>query len=112
MGADPTTSPVTGEYSTVELRPQTYTNLTDFSKKCYNLYILSNFLNMDQNLENKIAELEKKIDATYESIEKVRKYMMWTAIATVAIIILPLIGLLFVIPSFISNYTEALNGLM
>jgi len=67
---------------------------------------------MDNELQNKIIELEKKIDAVYVSVEKTRKYMMWTAIATVAIIILPLIGLLFVIPSFISNYTEALNGLM
>jgi uncharacterized protein YqhQ len=69
---------------------------------------------MDQETQNKMAGLEKKIDAIYESVEKTRKILMWTGIITIAIIILPLIAMLFVIPSFISNYTttlETLSGL-
>jgi len=66
---------------------------------------------MENDIQNKMMELEKKIDATYQSIEKIRKYMLWTAIVTIAIIVLPLIGLMLVIPSFISNYTSALSTL-
>ena len=66
---------------------------------------------MEPNLENKIAALEKKIDLVYESSEKTRKYLKWTGIITVAVLVLPLIGLMFAIPSFISTYTETINTL-
>lgn len=67
---------------------------------------------MDQETQNKIAELDRKIEAIYESVEKTRKYMMWTGIVTAAVIVLPLIALASLIPSFIDTYTSALNGLM
>ncbi len=66
---------------------------------------------MDQEIQNKMAEMEKKIDEIYASVEKTRKMILWTGIITAAVIILPLIGLMFVIPSFISNYTDTLNAL-
>jgi hypothetical protein len=56
-------------------------------------------------IELKLAELEGKIDATYKSAEKMRKYMMWTAIITVAVIVIPLLILPFVIPAFLSSVT-------
>jgi hypothetical protein len=66
---------------------------------------------MDQETQNKMAGLEKKIDDIYASVEKTRKILMWTGIITVAAIVLPLIGLMFVLPSFIGNYTDTLNSL-
>jgi len=66
---------------------------------------------MEQNLEKRIGEVEKKIDAIYISVEKTRKYFFWTMIITLVVFILPLIGLIFVIPSFLGNYTEAINTL-
>lgn len=57
------------------------------------------------NIEKKLIELEAKIDATYASAEKMRKYMMWTAIITVGVIIIPLLILPFVIPAFLSTVT-------
>lgn len=66
---------------------------------------------MQPDIENKIAEIEKKIDQIYVSVEKTRKIIMWTGIITLAVIILPLIGLMFVIPSFLSNYTDTINSL-
>ena len=58
-----------------------------------------------------MAGLEKKIDDIYASVEKTRKMILWTAVVTAAVIILPLIAMMFVIPSFISNYTDTLNSL-
>ena len=66
---------------------------------------------MDQDLKNKIEELDRKIDAIYASVEKTRKYFFWTMIVTLVVFILPLLGLIFVVPSFLSNYTDTINSL-
>lgn len=67
---------------------------------------------MDQDTQNKMAALEAKIDSIYESVEKTRKYFLWTTIATLAAIILPIVALLFIIPNFLKDYTSALDGLL
>ena len=64
-----------------------------------------------ENTEQKIEELSKKIDAVYASVEKTRKYFKWTMIITVALFVLPLIGLVFAIPSFMTNYVGNLQNL-
>ena len=56
---------------------------------------------MDEVLK-KLAELEQKIDAVYKSAEKTRKYFLWTIIGSVVLFVLPLIGLIFVIPQFLN----------
>ena len=69
-------------------------------------------MSMEQNLQNKLSELEAKIDAIFVSTEKTRKYFLVVMWVTLAAVLLPLIGLLFAIPTFINTYNEALNGLM
>ena len=49
-------------------------------------------------------DLEKKIDAIYESVEKTRKYFKWTMIITIIVIVLPLLASLLIIPSLISSF--------
>ena len=66
---------------------------------------------MEPTIQNKLEELERKVDAIYVSVEKTRKYILWTAIITVAVVVLPLIGFIFVIPSFINTYTTQLETL-
>lgn len=56
---------------------------------------------MDEVLK-KLAELEQKIDGIYKSVEKTRKYFMWTLVLSVVFLVLPLIALIFVIPYFLS----------
>ena len=63
---------------------------------------------MDE-VSQKIADLDKKIDAIYKSVEKTRKYFMWTLILSVLFFIIPLIGLLFVIPQFINSIGSSYN---
>ena len=57
---------------------------------------------MDEVLK-KLTELEAKVDAVYKSAEKTRKYFLWTIIVSVVVFVLPLVGLLFVIPQFINS---------
>lgn len=64
---------------------------------------------MEPELGARIAELEKKVDAMYTSVEKLRKYFLWTGIITVILFVLPLMGLIFVIPSFINSYAQIGN---
>ena len=64
---------------------------------------------MEPQLEARFATLEKKLDAIYISTEKTRKYFLTTMIITVAAFVLPLIGLVFAIPAFLSSYGNALN---
>lgn len=61
--------------------------------------------------EQKLTSLESKIDAIYISVEKTRNYFKWTMIITVVLFILPLLGLLFAIPAFLSSYGTSLQGL-
>lgn len=62
-----------------------------------------------EELNPKIEELEKKIDKLQRSIDRLNKIFLWTLIITVVLFILPLIGLLIVIPQFISNYINVLQ---
>ena len=58
---------------------------------------------MDQEISNKFEVLEKKIDAIYSSVEKTRKYFLLTLVITVAMIVLPILGFIIVIPIFLSS---------
>ena len=63
---------------------------------------------MEETLQ-KIAELEKKVDAICKSVEKTRKYFMWTLILSVLFFVVPLVGLIFILPQFISSIGSSYN---
>ena len=54
-------------------------------------------------IEIKLAELEGKLDATFASAEKTRKYILWTGIITAAVIVIPLLILPLLIPAFLNS---------
>jgi type IV secretory pathway component VirB8 len=62
---------------------------------------------MPEELVQKIDEQQKKIDAIYVSVERLRKYFMWTVIITVVTVVLPIIALAFILPWFIKTMTSA-----
>jgi len=70
---------------------------------------------MEEELLKKLEEQDKKIDAIYVSVEKTRKYILWTVVSTVVLFVLPLIALALVIPWFMSTmqgtYGSLLQGL-
>lgn len=67
---------------------------------------------MEIETQNKLEEMDQKLTAIYISVEKTRKYFLITMWVTLAVVVLPIIGLMFIIPAFISSYTETLNGLL
>ena len=64
---------------------------------------------MDPEITKRLDEQGQKIDAIYRSVEKTRKYFFWTMIISIAFIVLPLIGLAFAIPSFLSQLNTITN---
>ena len=65
---------------------------------------------MEKEILDAIKLQDEKINEIYKSVEKTRKYILYISIASIAIFVLPLIGLLFAIPSFISSYSSLLGG--
>ena len=62
--------------------------------------------------ETRLQQLEEKIDAIYESVEKTRKYFLVVMWVTIALVVLPALGLVFAIPAFINSYTASFEGLI
>ena len=52
---------------------------------------------------------ERKIDEIHRSLERMRRYFFWKFVVTVIIIMLPIIGVSFLIPKFLGNICESLG---
>lgn len=50
---------------------------------------------------------DEKLERIYQSVEKTRRYFLWTLIATLVTFFLPLIGLAFAIPFFLNSLSTA-----
>ena len=61
---------------------------------------------MDQDIVKRLDEQARKLDEIYRSVEKLRRYFLWILIITVVTVILPLVGLFFAIPQFLSIYSS------
>lgn len=64
---------------------------------------------MEQEILEKLQKQEQRIEQIYVSVEKTRKYFLWTLIATVVTVVLPLVGLVFAIPFFLKTLDSALS---
>lgn len=71
-----------------------------------------NYFFMDQELQQRLETLEQKIDATYVSAEKTRKYFLWTLIASLVTFVLPLIAMMFAIPWMLNSVMGQYQGLL
>ncbi|MCA9361396.1 hypothetical protein KC845_02455 [Candidatus Kaiserbacteria bacterium] len=67
---------------------------------------------MTPELQEQIDQQNIKIDAVYESVEKVRKYLLVIMWLTLGMVILPLLAALFIVPALINSYTSTLEGLI
>ena len=65
----------------------------------------------DSEIRQRLDSLKQKIEAVYVSAEKTRKYFLTVIIVSVVAFALPLIGLFFAIPSFLSTYSD-IGGLI
>lgn len=61
---------------------------------------------MDDELRTRLDTIEQKVEAARAAAETARKYLFWTGMVTIAMIVLPAIGLLFAVPSLMSTYSQ------
>lgn len=66
---------------------------------------------MEEEARKHLAAQDELLKKIYISVEKTRKYFLWTLIISVVVFILPLLGLLFVVPTFLNTYLSGLGGL-
>ncbi|MFW5885231.1 MAG: hypothetical protein ACOCUF_03340 [Patescibacteria group bacterium] len=64
---------------------------------------------MDPETKKRLDDQDEMLQKIYTSVEKTRKYFLWTLIISIAAIVLPLIGLAFLIPYVFSIYSSALG---
>ena len=64
-------------------------------------------MNTEEEIIRQLTEQKAKIEQVYKSVEKIRKYFLWTLIITLAVTVLPAIGLIFVVPLYLKtlNFT-------
>lgn len=60
----------------------------------------------------KLEEQEIKIEAIWKSVEKTRKYFLFTMISSIVMVVLPLIGLLIAIPIMLNTLSKSMEGLL
>ncbi len=66
---------------------------------------------MEKDIQTQLKELDAKLTTISTSVEKLKKYFQVTMWITIIMVVLPVLGLLLVIPSFISMYTSVLGGM-
>jgi len=59
---------------------------------------------MENEILQKIEDQNKKLDAIYTSVQKTRRYFLITMWITIIVFILPIVGLVFIVPYFINSY--------
>jgi len=60
----------------------------------------------DTELRQRLDAFEKKLDATFASAEKTRKYFLAVIIVSVIAFVLPLLGLIFAVPALLAGYAD------
>ena len=66
---------------------------------------------MDEEIKKQLNEQRQLIEQIWISVEKTRKYFLWTMIVSILLFVLPLIIFLFALPSFLGNLTGGVGGL-
>jgi hypothetical protein len=65
---------------------------------------------MDQETLARFTALEEKINKIYVSVEKTRKYFMWTLIVTILTVVVPAVLLAIAVPFFLSSYVGSIQS--
>lgn len=67
---------------------------------------------MDQELLQKFEEQNVKLEEIYKVVKQTRNYFRLTFYVTMALIVLPLIGLLFALPTFLSSTSTQIPSVL
>ena len=74
---------------------------------CYNLA-----MEEQNNIQEQLDAQQKALTKIYISVEKTRKYILYTMIGTLVTFILPLVVIAIVLPRIINSFQTSLGGLL
>lgn len=60
----------------------------------------------NQTLIQKIEAQQVELLEIKASLKKIQDYFFWTLVITVALVVLPALGLVFAIPKFLNTYSD------
>lgn len=58
---------------------------------------------MDPDIQKKLEEYDRVLAEIYKSTERTRKYILWSVIAGIPMFVVPLIILMFLIPTYLKT---------
>jgi len=67
---------------------------------------------MDPKIQEQLDAMEVQINKIYVAVEKMRKYFLIITWITIAMVVLPVLGLLIAIPAFLQTYSSTFDGLL
>ncbi|MBU1203133.1 hypothetical protein KKH39_03805 [Patescibacteria group bacterium] len=67
---------------------------------------------MEKELQQKIEDLQSKVDQMYKLAMTVKKMFIWSMILSLLFFVIPLIILIFMLPSMINTISGAYSGLL
>jgi hypothetical protein len=67
---------------------------------------------MESDIQKQLDDQSQKLDAIFVSVEKTRKYFLIIMWVTIAMVVLPIFGLIFAIPVFLNSYVSSVSGLI
>jgi hypothetical protein len=60
---------------------------------------------IDPELATRLDAIEAKVEQAFVAADKARRYLFWTGVVSVVLFVVPLIGLVFALPSFFNYYS-------
>ncbi len=67
---------------------------------------------MEQSIIDQLAAQDEKLTAIYNSVEKTRKYLLIIMWSSVAMIVLPLLAGLIIVPIVLSSVSSLYSGVL
>ncbi|MEX2515144.1 MAG: hypothetical protein WD335_03375 [Candidatus Paceibacterota bacterium] len=64
------------------------------------------------SVREQIAANARRLDDIYQSVEKTRKYFLISMIVSIAMVVIPLIAAVILIPMFLDSYLGQFQGLL
>jgi hypothetical protein len=64
------------------------------------------------DVESRLEAIEQKLDECIRVSRSTKRILLWILFGAIASVVLPLIGLLFVVPFFVANYLGPIADLL
>lgn len=63
-------------------------------------------------IQQQLNEQSERLITIERSMKKIETYMAWAFWVTIVLFVLPLIGLIFVVPMAINSYLSSMSGIL